>query len=354
MEKTNRLPRIGEIGMEVPVCEAEDDRDLVLFQDDAVEHESVFLVQDRENEGSEAAFAPGATNEVGRLVADQRWSQNVDGLDPLVLEDFCQTSSNRFGGSLGRRGEVLEGGAEAGVLEDLEHQRGIHSAHRVHARAGHLPTTEGKGHVASQIVEVRIDADVGEDEASEGIEEGLCELEVVGAENRHRVGVLDGGPEDLLFDPIPELLPECGKRILHAARVEAETAHGVAAKAVPIAAFEAVDAAPGDGAKALVELLEAPMDDVGPACGRSAAAHTRILAAAAPTIASPKPQAPSPKPPTVDRHRPINKIYRTVGKYDSSPTHDPLTARSCEQEDGDPARGGGDLLLEGVSRYLDE
>ena len=76
--------------------------------------------------------------------------------------------------------------------------------------------------------------------------------------------------------------------------------------AVPIATFEAIYAAPCDGPKALVELLEAAVDDVGPACSRLAATHGRILTAEL------LPDLPAP----IDRDPSIHKIYRTVGRIE--------------------------------------
>ena len=73
-----------------------------------------------------------------------------------------------------------------------------------------------------------------------------------------------------------ELLPERLERFLDRAAVEREPAHGVAADPDPVARLEPVLGAAGDGPEALVELLEAAVDDVGAVAG-GGCRHAKIL-----------------------------------------------------------------------------
>jgi len=124
------------------------------------------------------------------------------------------------------------------------------------------------------------------------------------------VDALGSGPEVALFDFRSELFAERLEGFVDATSVNLKAADRVATDSVPVALLEAFQSASRDSAEALVELLEAPIDDVGCAMVRKVRAHVAILAAVGVELARGIADRA-----VIDKAECCIRIYRTVGRF---------------------------------------
>lgn len=296
--------------MEVPACETEDDRDLILVMDDSVDDETVLFVENRNHQRQDSMLLACPTDEVGGFVTDKDGSEELQCLDIFLPPGRSESAADAGGRGAGGVLQVTKGGAKPGVLQDFGDDLGGDVSCGVYSRRGELPAEEGEREVTRQIVDLRLDSDVREDPAGQRVEEGLSELEVLGAEDGVAVDALGSGPEVALFDFRSEFFAERLEGFVDATSVNLKAADGVATNSVPVALLEAFQSASRDGAKALVELLEAPIDDVGCAMVRKVRAYVAILAAVGVQLA-----LGIAARAVIDKAECCIRIYRTVGRF---------------------------------------
>ncbi len=262
VEKADHLARALEVGVEVPAREAEDDARLVLAAQHRVNAQPLLTVEQRKQHRQQLLAAAQAADQVGRLVADEDRAQDVEGLELGRAKGGDGARLDALRGQPRVLLQVPEGGPEVCVLEHFVDHPGVDAAHRVHAGAGHLPAAVGKRQLGRDVVDRRIDSHVRKDAAGERVEVGLGELEIVASEDGVREGRLQRLPGRSGLQALAELLAQRFEGLADRALVQLQAARRIAPDAVPIAPFEALFGAPGDGPEAGVVVVEAAVDDV--------------------------------------------------------------------------------------------
>ena len=249
------------VDVEVGAGEAEDDRDVVLVEEDGVDRDPAVRVHEGENERQEPLVADDPPDDVRPLVAIEDRLEELDEVEGRVApgggERLVDDPAHERGFSVG----IRPGDPEGVVVENLpddgagRHGPGV-GPHGNGAR-------RGKAGVAPEVDELplRVDAHRREDLPRDRVEERLRQLEVSVPAHQPGVLPLHRRPEIRRPARLAEDLLERPHDAADDVRVERQPLHHVLLDAVPVGGLEVEGRTTREPTKARPVLLEAPLHE---------------------------------------------------------------------------------------------
>ena len=153
---------------------------------------------------------------------------------------------------------------------------------------------------------------MGEHPSRQGVEEGLSQLEIISTQDGQRIGLLHGGPEIEIVDPLVELVFQRLEGFGDELGVQPQPLHRVPANALPLTALESLPRMPRDGTKSCLVVVKAAMDDVRAPDRLARVGHDRILTTLRPAGATLRGRAKSFYSASRAQRKPA-KIWRRMG-----------------------------------------
>ncbi|MNV18503.1 hypothetical protein D3C71_1093290 [compost metagenome] len=259
-QEHHRVTDRGQVGLEVAARHAEQVRHIATAGEHGLGTQALAIVDQGDDAGREAVLAEHPPDQVRTALTVKHGVEQFDAAHRVVAP-MRQVVLQAHGD--GRRAAQLVGiGHLETVVAEYPHERLCRPGGREGVAVPRDRVGDGIGglHVHGHELDRRIHALGGEQAPGQGVVEGLVQLGVDQPVQQQRIGVAYLQPQRARADGLTGRAPQCIHGLRDALVVQPDAFDRIGACTGPVAGFESVPGAPGNGGKARVIVLEAITD----------------------------------------------------------------------------------------------